>query len=188
LLSFGLGTLTGFLIAAAVPVFRVLMMGMWWVRVLEPAKSASLIGGYAVVALIFTNNAIPVLLSFVYPMLLARIPWAPPLTKTRNAALLTWYTLLTAYLVGFFDVGGTLGSLLFDRGATFVGSILRHAWLHGPIELAVILLCVAEPARIAQRERSSSETSMFTRHDVFLLVGSLVGLFVSAVLEFGFSI
>ncbi len=185
--TFGVGALTGFLLAVLVPPFRGVMMGMLRVRVLEPVEGALMIGGLVVVVLIFANNAVPVLLSFVYPILLAKIHWTPPLTRGRSELLLTGYSLLAAYLLGFFDLGGTLGSVLYARGASLVTSVLRHSWLHGPIEFTLILLCVAEPARIAARGTGSGIAS-FDRKDAILLVGCLLGLLVSATLEFALGI
>ena len=186
--AFGAGALTGFLLAVLVPAFRDAMVRMLQVRVLEPVEGALVIGGFAVVILIFANNAVPVLLSFLYPILLARIPWTPPLTRSRRELLLTGYSLLAAYLVGFFDLGASLGSILFERGGSVVTSLLRHSWLHGPIEFTLILLCIAEPARIAARGGSGSGITSFNRKDAVLLLGSLIGLLAAAILEFALNI
>jgi len=182
--TFGAGALTGFLLAVLVPAFRDAMVGLLQVRVLEPVQGAMILGGLAVVILIFANNAVPVLLSFLYPILLARIPWTPPLTRSRRGLLLTGYSLLAAYLVGFFDLGASLGSILFERGESVATSLLRHSWLHGPIEFTLILLSIAEPARIAARRGIGSGITSFNRKDTVLLLGCLVGLLAAAILEF----
>ena len=182
--TFGAGALTGFLLAVLVPAFRVAMVRMLQVRVLEPVEGALMIGGFAVVVLIFANNAVPVLLSFLYPILLARIPWTPPLPRSRRGLLLTGYSVLAAYLVGFFDLGASLGSILFERGESVVTSLLRHSWLHGPIEFTLILLCIAEPARIAARGGTGSGIASFNRKDAVLLLSCLIGLLAAAILEF----
>lgn len=186
--TFGVGALTGFLLALLVPVFRDAMIGMLWIRVLEPVEGALRVGGFVVVIVIFANNAIPVLLSFLYPILLARIHWTPPLTRSRSNLLLTGYSVLAAYLLGFFDLGATLGSILSERGPSVVSSLISHSWLHGPIEFLLILLCVAEPARIAAREGTGSEIASFNRKDANLFFVCLLGLLLSAILEFALGI
>jgi hypothetical protein len=186
--AFGVGALTGFLIAVLVPAFSDMMVGLLQVRVLEPVQGAITLGGFAVVILIFANNAMPVLLSFLYPILLARIHWTPPLTRSRMGLLLTGYSLLAAYLVGFFDLGASLGSILFERGESVVTSLLRHSWLHGPIEFTLILLCIAEPAWLAARGGTGSGITYFNRKDAVLLMGSLLGLLAAAILEFALNI
>jgi hypothetical protein len=185
--TFGVGTVTGFLFAALFPAFRGAMTALLQVRVLAPLHSAMTIGGAAVVVLIFTNNAVPVLLSFLYPLLLARIPWTPPLTRNRTQLLLTGYSVLAAFLLGFLDLGATLGSILFERGASFVSSLLSHSWLHGPIEFILILLAISEPAWIASRQTSSG-LALFERKDGVLLFSCLLGLLASAILEFALNV
>lgn len=184
---FGVGAATGFLVAGLFPGLRGATVALLQVRVLGPLHSAMMIGNVAVVVLIFANNAVPVLLSFLYPVLLARVTWTPPLTKGRRQLLLTGYTLLAAFLLGFLDLGATLGSILFERGAAFVGSLLTHSWLHGPIEFAFILLSISEPARVALRQGRSSFVP-YERKDRVLLLSCLVGLLVSAMLEFALNV
>lgn len=181
--AFGVGALAGFLTAVLVPAFRGAMIGMLQVRVLEPVQGAIAIGGFAVVVLIFANNSVPVLLSFLYPILLVRIPWTPPLTRRRRRLLLTGYSFLAAFLVGFLDLGASLGSILFERGQSVVVSLMRHSWLHGPLEFGLVLLCIAEPARIAMREDTASGVASFNRKDAALLLCCLVGLLLAAILE-----
>ena len=166
-----------------VPAFRDAMFGILQVRVLEPIQGAVRVGGWAVVVLIFANNAVPVLLSFLYPILLGRIRWTPPLTRPRRRLLLTGYSFLAALLVGFFDLGASLGSILVERGQSVVISLMRHSWVHGPIEFGLILLCIAEPARIAMREDTGSGIASLNRTDAALLLGCLIGLLAAAVLE-----
>jgi len=151
-------------------------------------QRAMTLGGFAVVVLIFANNVVPVLLSFLYPILLAGIPWTPPLTRSRRGLLLTGYSLLAAYLVGFFDLGASLGSILFERGESVVTSLLRHSCLHGLIEFTLILLCIAEPARLAARGGTGSRTTSFNRKDAVLLLSCLIGLLAAAILEFALNI
>jgi len=186
--AFGLGALTGFPVAVLAPAFRQIMIGMLQARVLEPVQGALRIGGFAVVLLIFANNSMPVLLSFLYPILLDRIPWTPPLTRRRRRLLLTGYSFLAAFLVGFLDLGASLGSILFERGESLVISLMKHSWLHGPIEFGLVLLCIAEPARIAVRDSTGSGVASFNRKDAALLLCCLVGLLVAAILEFALNI
>lgn len=186
LVIFGVGSVAGFLLAGLVPFFRGLMMEMFQVRVLGPVESALTLGGFAVVVLIFANNAVPVLLSFLYPILLARVHWTPPLTRSKSELLLTAYSLLTAFLLGFLDLGAASGSILFEQGASTMSYVLRHSWLHGPVEFLLVLLCVAEPARIAARKYSGSGIAPYDHKDAILLFVSLLGLLASAILEFSF--
>lgn len=185
--TFGVGAVTGFLVAALFPAFRGAMATLLQVRVLEPLHSATMIGGDAVVVLIFANNAVPVLLSFLYPLLLAKITWTPPLTRTRTQLLLTGYSVLAAFLLGFLDLGATLGSILFERGASFMTSLLSHSWLHGPIEFILILLAISEPARIALRQTRFG-LALFERKDRVLFFSCLLGLLACAILEFALNV
>ena len=164
------------------------MIRLLQVRVLKPVQGAMTLGGVAVIILIFANNAVPVLLSFLYPILLTRIRWTPPLTQSRNQLLLIGYSLLAAYLVGFFDLGASLGSILFERGGSLVILLLEHSWLHGPIEFTLILLSIAEPARIAARGGTGPKIFPFSRGDAVLLLSCLIGLLTAAIMEFALNI
>ena len=185
--TFGVGAVTGFVLAVLSPALRGAMATLLQVRVLQPLQGAMMMGGAAVVVLIFVNNAVPVLLSFLYPILLAKITWTPPLTKNKTQALFTGYSLLAAFLLGFLDLGATLGSILFERGASFTSSLLSHSWLHGPIEFTIILLAISEPARIALRQTSSG-LILFERKDRVLLFSCLLGLLASAILELALNV
>jgi hypothetical protein len=186
-LAFGVGALTGFLLAILIPSFGHTMIGMLQVRVLEPVQAATRIGGFIVVILIFANNSVPVLLSFLYPILLARIHWTPPLTKRGRSWLLIGYSLLAAFLVGFLDLGASLGSILLERGESVVISLMSRSWLHGPLEFVLVLLCIAQPARLAARNNYHSGASL-NRKDVGLFLGSLVGLLAAAILEYALGV
>jgi len=186
-LTFGFGSVTGFLFSAVFPALRGAMVALLLVRVLEPLQSAVTIGSAAVVLLIFINNAVPVLLSFLYPILVAKISWTPPLTRSKTQALFSGYSLLAAFLLGFIDLGATLGTILYERGASFATSLLNHSWVHGPIEFTLILLAISEPARIASRQVSSGLV-LFERKDRVLLFSCLLGLLASAILEFALNV
>jgi len=130
---------------------------------------------------------VPVLLSFLYPILLAKITWTPPLTQRKMHVLLVGYSFLAAFLLGFVDLGATLASILYAQGASRLNSLLSHSWLHAPIEFTLILLSVSEPARIGSRQPTSLLT-VFERRGHVLLLSCLLGLFASAIIEFALNV
>jgi len=186
-LIFGVGALTGFLVSSLLPPLQYVMIALLRVRVLEPVSSAEVFGSGAVLTLIFVNNAVPVLLSFLYPALLASLQFKPPLTDHKRGLLLTGYSVLAAFLLGFLDLGASLGSVLFTRGASLVIYLLSHSWLHAPIEFTFVVAGVSEPARIALR-KYDFQLFPFRRRDGVLLLVCLVGLLLSGTIEYAFNL
>jgi hypothetical protein len=95
--------------------------------------------------------------------------------------------MIAAFLLGFLDLGATLGSVLFIRGASLLIYLLSHSWLHAPIEFTLVLIGISEPARIALREYDSPAFP-FRRDDAILLLACLIGLLVSATIEFALNL
>lgn len=151
-------------------------------RLVMPVRAVSRFGNVALLLLVFLNNCIPVLLSFAYPFIIAKVSWTPPLTLQKRRLLLSCFTLLCAFLVGFFGFGVALsiGWILGGRGLLF--NLLRGGSVHGPLELAAILLCVSEPLRLTEQ---SNQIDLRTnlRQDFRLLSICLVMLVVSAAIE-----
>jgi hypothetical protein len=179
---FAIGLTTGALLSLTIPAFREMAITLIQFRVLEPVRAATTFGTMGVLLLIFLNNSVPVMLSFVYPALIAKVQWSPPLSAERRKILLITFTVLTAFLSGFFSVGMPLAVFWSIRGSETLLTLLTGAWLHGPIEIAVVLLCVAEPARLAN-DVSQERVLSDLRVDLRLMVASFFVLLVSAALE-----
>ena len=111
--------------------FRDIFITIIQVRMLSPIQSASRVGSIALTILVFANNSVPAVLSFLYPMIVAKVNWTPPLTKKQIRILMIGYTYLSAFLTGFFGVGATLGL----------------AWVLGGTMAAVTILFTAEFTR-----------------------------------------
>ena len=158
------------------------MIGLLQVRMISPTKSAGQFGYGALLLLVFLNNCIPVFLSFVYPFLIIKIDWKPPLTAERTRALLGYYTSLCALLLGFFGLGAPLSIGLVVGGVRLLLVLLKNAWLHGPLEITAVLLCVSEPLRLTKRECHIDLISCL-REDLRLLVICSLILFLSAIIE-----
>ena len=139
-------------------------------------------GNSALLLLVLLNNSIPAGLSFAYPFIIARVSWTPPLTRERRWQLLAYFTWLCAFLVGFFGLGITLSIGWVLGGKALLLAILSGAWVHGPIELVAVLLCVSEPLRLAE-ELDGLDLTIRLRDDLRLLVICLLGLVVSAAIE-----
>jgi len=150
-------------------------------RMLSPVQSVSHLGKIAVFLLIFVNNCVPVVLSFAYPLIIARIKWTPPLSERRNFLFLSGYTLVVAFLIGFFSLGAPLATAWALGGTQMLLSLISEAWVHGPLEFAFVLVCVAEPHRVARVAREVANSRLF--HDRGLLAVSIVGLLVSGAVE-----
>ena len=170
----------GVLLLLVLPPLQGIMILILQARVITPVKGASQFGNGALLLLVFFNNSISVLLSFAYPFIIFKLNWTPPLTPSRRQFLLSSYTSLCAFLVGFFGLGVTLsiGWLLGGRGLLL--DLLSDACVHGPIEITAILLCVSEPLRLA-KQVIDLESNL--RHDLKLLVICLLVLFLSAAVE-----
>lgn len=150
-------------------------------RMLSPVQTVSHLGNIAVFLLIFVNNCVPAVLSFIYPLVLARIKWTPPLTERRNFLLLSGYTFVAAFLIGFFSLGAPLATGWVLGGTSMLFSLISTASVHGPLEFAFVLVCVAEPLRIARATREDVAERLFDDRE--LLAVSVLGLLASATIE-----
>ena len=180
---FSLGAAIGALLLLVFPAIRQPMMELIQVRLLEPVTAMKQFGSLALLLLILVNNSIPPVLSFAYPFLVGRLTWTPALTIRRLSVLMVGFSLLTAFLVGFFGfgVGISVGWLL--GGESLVLRLLYGACLHGPVEFASILLCVSEPMRLIRDVRISKDLLPRLRNDLDLLLFCLIALLFSAALE-----
>jgi len=183
LAAFCLGSLAGALITALSPSFRGFMLLLINLRVLAPVQSTAEFGKLALMMLIFLNNCIPVALSFAYPLIIGKTHWTPPMRKVMMVRLLTAFSLLTAGLLGFFNLGATLMLVEELKGQTALNAILQTSWIHAPLEFLFVLACVAEPLRLTRRARSVDDIAKFLRSDTSLLAACLAGLIVSAAIE-----
>ena len=179
---FAIGVVAGALVTIAIPVFREMAVALMEFRMLEPVRVVSAFGSLALLLLIFLNNSVPVALSFAYPALIAKLDWSPPLSNRRRRILLDAFTVLVAFLTGFFSVGTPLTLFWLIRGSSELLTLLGQAWLHGPIEIAVVLLCVSESARLGISS-SNEQVLSDLRADLKLMLASLLVLLGSAVLE-----
>ncbi|MGA2791030.1 MAG: hypothetical protein ABSF00_09705 [Candidatus Bathyarchaeia archaeon] len=178
-----LGSLAGSLLTALLAPFRSFMAFLLNTRAIIPVRAASAVGDVAVTLLIFANNCVPVVLSFLYPLIIAKVRWTPPLRDQARNQLLTTFSLLTGGLVGFFNLGATLMLASELGGLTLLIRLLETSWLHGPLEFFFVLVCVAEPSRIVGRRSESDGIVGSMRADMILLLISLIGLLVSASIE-----
>jgi hypothetical protein len=150
-------------------------------RVVVPMRAVSGFGNVIVFTAIFLNNSVPVFLSFLYPFALGKINWTPPLTVRRRSIFLGSYTIITAFLTGLFSLGAPIGVASALGGLVVVTSFLSEARIHGPLELAFVLVCIAEPLRIIPS--SEGDLVRRLREDRWLLPLSLAGLLASAAIE-----
>jgi hypothetical protein len=178
---FLLGTLAGYLTVMFIPAFRNTFTTLIQVRMISPIQTAARMGSIVLLFLVFLNNSIPAVLSFLYVLIVANVSWTPPLTEKRRRVLMSWYTYVTAFLTGFLGVGVTLGLAWTLEGAKALVSLMYTARIHGPLELFFVLVCIAEPLRLAKV--SGPEVSGTLRAHLTLLWVSLIGLFISAGIE-----
>jgi hypothetical protein len=183
LVAFGFGSLAGALVTAFSSSFRALLLLLIISRVTTPVRTASSLGTVALMLLIFFNNCIPVALSFAYPFILGKVRWTPPIREVIMIRLLAAFSLLTAALLGFFNLGATLMLVAVLRGPSIVNGFLASSWVHAPLEFLFVLVCVSEPFRLAVRRVRGNEIVRFLRIDANLLFISLVGLLASAAIE-----
>jgi hypothetical protein len=183
LVAFGLGSLAGAALTAYSFTFRDFLVLLINSRVIAPVRAATAIGGTATMLLIFLNNCVPVTLSFVYPLLLGRVRWTPPIRKATLIRLLTAFSLLTGGLLGFFNLGATLTLVAELRGPSMVNGLLATSWVHAPLEFLFVLVCVSEPLRLALRRIGRNEIIRFLRVDANVFFLSLLGLLASAAIE-----
>jgi uncharacterized membrane protein SpoIIM required for sporulation len=182
---FILGSFTGVLVVLLAPSARSLMISIFQVRMLTPLRTVSSFGNAATLGLIFANNSIPALLSFLYPVVIMKVEWTPPLTKERRNMFMCSFTTLCAFLIGMFDLGGVLAIEWELGGISLLVHLLSTSTVHGSLEFFLVLLCVSEPLRIIWTSRGDTieATMEKLRDDVGLLLICLIGLFVSAVVE-----
>ena len=183
LVAFGLGSIAGALIIVLSPTFREFLLFLINLRVITPVRAAFSLGTVTVMLLIFFNNCIPVALSFLYPLILGKVRWTPPIRKVIVIRLLAAFSLLAGSLLGFFNLGATLTLVAELRGISTVNGLLATSWIHAPLEFLFVLVCVSEPLRLAVRRVRGDEIVRFLRADASLLFISLVGLLASAAIE-----
>jgi hypothetical protein len=183
LVAFGLGSLAGALLTAFSLTFREFILILIRLRIVAPVRAATDFGRLAIMLLIFLNNCIPVALSFAYPLIIGKVRWTPPLRTSLRNGLLTAFSLLTAALLGFFNLGATLMIIEEIRGTASVNALLQTSWLHAPLEFLLVLACVAEPLRLTQRRANGDEIVRLLRADLKPLIICLVGLLLSAAIE-----
>jgi len=183
LAAFLLGSLAGALLTDFFAPLRSFMAFLLNTRAIAPVRAVSVLGDVAVMFLVFANNCVPVVLAFMYPLIIAKVRWTPPLrVRTRNWLFLA-FSLLTGGLVGFFNLGATLMLASELGGLTLLIRLLETSWLHSPLEFFFVLVCVAEPSRIVGRRSESDGIVGSMRADMILLLISLIGLLVSASIE-----
>ena len=181
--AFALGSVTGALAVFALPPLNTFVGTLLTVRLLGPVREASMFGSIALVLLIFGNNSITVFLSFLYPFVLGKVRWTPaPSLETMNR-LLAWFSGFAAFLIGFFDLGATLGWAWVNGGGLWAYRLLVTSWLHGPLEFLFVLLAVAEPLRLTKITGGGIALVDTLKEDWKLLCICLVGLLASAIVE-----
>jgi hypothetical protein len=160
---------------------RELALALFQARMISPLETVSHLGNIPLFFLIFANNSVPAVLSFAYPFVILRIKWTPPLTAERFLLFLGGYTFAASFLVGFFSLGAPLGTAWVLGGSKMIHSLVYGAALHGPLEFAFVLVCVAEPFRIAllKGEMAAERLS----DDFKLLAVAIVGLAASGATE-----
>ncbi|MGP8069266.1 MAG: hypothetical protein ACLP5V_05205 [Candidatus Bathyarchaeia archaeon] len=183
LLAFALGSLAGAVLIAFFTTFGRFMAFLLTSRAIAPLRAATTLGGTAVTLLVFLNNCVPVLLSFLYPAIIAKVRWEPPIRDATRSRLLAAFSLLAGGLIGFFDLGSTLMLASEIGGWVMVSRLLATSWIHAPLEFLFVLICVAEPLRIARERTAGKGIIGSLRGDLRLLFISLLGLLVSAIIE-----
>jgi hypothetical protein len=178
---FLMGAVIGSIMIVLLSAFRATFTMIIQVRMLSPIQSAAKAGSVALLCLVFLNNSIPAVLSFLYPLAIARIPWTPQLTQKRRRILMAGYSYLSGILAGFFGVGLPLGLAWVLGGIRATISLLLMVRIHGPLELFFVLVCLAEPLRLADAPRS--EITGMLREQLMLLWAALIGLLISAGIE-----
>lgn len=182
---FTVGSLTGFLVVLLVPPVRALMISIFQVRMLTPVQTVSGLGNGALLGLIFLNNSLPPLLSYLYPLIISRVEWTPPLTAKRRSLFMLSFTALCSFLIGMFNLGAVLAVAWVIGGVSLLLHLLSTSFVHGPLEFLFVLLCVAEPLRIiwTPKGNETNRARAILLDDGKLLLICLLGLFVSAVVE-----
>jgi hypothetical protein len=178
---FLLGSIVGSAVVILFPGFRDAFGVTLQVRMVFPVETAAKIGPYALFLLVFLNNSIPPVLAFIYPLVIAEIHWTPPLTERRRELLLSLFTHISSFLIGFFGIGAILGLVALTEGTDALTLLISEAKVHAPIEIFFVLICIAEPLRLAGSVKTESGKRL--RGDLVLLWVALVGLLVSAAIE-----
>jgi len=179
---FLLGSLAGSILVITVTPVRGPLILFLQARMISPIKVVSHFGNAALTLLVFLNNTVPALLSFLYPIIIANVNWTPPLTRRKKRILLGGFTGFCAFLVGFFGFGIALAIGWVVGGSSLLSSLLASATVHGPLEMLCVLLCISEPLRLAE-QHDRIELMTHVRRDLKLLVFCLFGLLLSAVIE-----
>jgi len=180
--SFLLGSLAGAFLVLTIPSIRGPLIALLQTRMVAPIGTVSRFGDAALILLVFMNNSIPAALSFVYPLMIAKIDWTPPLNTRKKRALLTSFTWLCAFLVGFFGFGVALAISWVVGGDSMLFNLLTGARVHGPLELFSVLLCVSEPMRLAEH-CDGIELMTGLRRDLGLFSLCILILLLSAAIE-----
>jgi len=183
LVAFALGSLAGVLVTSASPAFRTFLLLLITSRIISPVRATLAFGQIALMLLVFLNNCIPVTLSFAYPLIIGKVHWTPPMTTSTRGRLLMAFSLLTAGVLGFFNLGATLTLVANLGGTGGITRLLTTSWLHAPLEFFFVLTCVAEPLRLALRRARGYEMVNLLRVDLKLLLMCLIGLLASAAIE-----
>ena len=92
-LVFCAGAVMGAL-AVFLPGFPEFVTVMLRVRMTMPLQVIAEFGGIAVFLLVFLNNSIAVVLSFLYPFTMTKIHWTPPMTQQRMLLFMGAFTIL----------------------------------------------------------------------------------------------
>jgi hypothetical protein len=182
---FVLGSFAGALIVILVPPIQALMLSILHVRMLAPLQTVSKFGKGATWIFIFVNNGVPLLLSYLYPFIIMKVEWTPPMSSERRGFIMGSFTALCAFLIGAFNLGAVLVVGWKIGGASLLLHLLSTSSIHGPLEFLFVLLCVAEPLRISWFSEADDleRARARLRDDTALLFVCLVGLFVSAIVE-----
>lgn len=183
LAAFSLGALVGAVVVASSELIQGLMIALVHFRLVGPVKSASTLGSTVLVLLIFANNSIPVLLSFVYPVIVGKVTWTPPFSREGKVRLMFSLSVFCGFLIGFFNLGAVLSVAWSLGGVGLVDSLLSASWVHGPVEFFLVLVGVSEPLRLVSEKGASLNLAEGVKRDLKLLVVCLIGLLISAVLE-----
>jgi hypothetical protein len=151
-------------------------------RMVYPLRAVSPYGSIATFLVVFMNNSVPAVLSFAYPLAIARITWTPPLSDRRMSLLLGAYTYTATSLVGLFSLGMPLAIGWAIGGSNLFFTLISRARIHGPLEFGFVLVCLAEPLRLVWTKKQG-EVLRKLSDDRQLLIASIVALLVSAAIE-----
>lgn len=176
------GAFVGATLVIISPYFRTGIITLLQARLVSPIRTATRFGDIGVFLVIFLNNSVPVVLSFLYPFIIAKITWTPSLTRQRRFMLLSCYTFIAAFLTGFFSLGTPLAATWVLGGANSLISTISGARIHGPLEFGFVLLCISEPLRISM-STTERETLRSLGDDRRLLFVSVAGLLISGAIE-----